>query len=253
MFKKAIVRKPGRNLLNGITTANLGIPNYSLATYQHQKYIDALKECGLTVTTLEADEDFPDSVFVEDAALLTPQCAIITNPGAIERKGEIIEMKNVVQRFYSNLEMIEEPGTLEAGDVMMIGTHFYIGLSKRTNDAGARQLIKILNKYGMTGSTISLSNSLHLKSDISYLENNNLLLAGKSINKNDFKNFNIIQVDEDESYAANSLWINNKILVPKGFLKTKKKIERLGYLTIEVDVSEFQKLDGGLSCLSLRF
>lgn len=253
MFKKAIVRKPGRNLLNGITTANLGIPNYSLATYQHQKYIDALKECGLTVTTLEADEDFPDSIFVEDAALLTPQCAIITNPGAIERKGEIIEMKNVVQRFYSNLEMIEEPGTLEAGDVMMIGTHFYIGLSKRTNDAGARQLIKILNKYGMTGSTVSLLNSLHLKSDISYLENNNLLLAGKSINKNDFKNFNIIQVDEDESYAANSLWINNKVLVPKGFLKTKKKIERLGYLTIEVDVSEFQKLDGGLSCLSLRF
>ena len=184
MFKKAIVRKPGRNLLNGITTANLGIPNYSLATYQHQKYIDALKECGLTVTTLEADEDFPDSVFVEDAALLTPQCAIITNPGAIERKGEIIEMKNIVQRFYSNLEMIEEPGTLEAGDVMMIGTHFYIGLSKRTNDAGARQLIKILNKYGMTGSTISLSNSLHLKSDISYMENNNILLAGKSINKN---------------------------------------------------------------------
>ena len=253
MFTKAIVRKPCQNLIKGITTANLGIPNYSLATYQHQKYIDALKECGLTVTTLEADEDFPDSIFVEDAALLTPQCAIITNPGAIERKGEIIEMKNVVQRFYSNLEMIEEPGTLEAGDVMMIGTHFYIGLSKRTNDAGARQLIKILNKYGMTGSTISLSNSLHLKSDISYLENNNLLFAGKSINKNDFKNFNIIQVDEDESYAANSLWINNKVLVPKGFLKSKKKIERLGYLTIEVDVSEFQKLDGGLSCLSLRF
>ena len=227
MFSKAIVRKPCRNLIKGITTANLGIPDYSLATYQHQEYINALRECGLNLLTLEADEEFPDSIFVEDTALLTSHCAIIANPGISERKGEIIEIKNVVQKFYSNLEMIEEPGTLEAGDVMMIGTHFYIGLSTRTNETGANQLIKILNKYGMTGSTITLSKVLHLKSGVSYLENNNLLLAGEFLSNIEFQKYNTIEVDDGENYAAASLWINDKVLVPKGFPKTKRKIDSL--------------------------
>ena len=126
-------------------------------------------------------------------------------------------------------------------------------LSERTNKHGAEQLINILNKYGMTGSTVTLKNVLHLKSGVSYLENDILLAAGEFLTKAEFQKYNLVKIDDDESYAANSLWINDKVLVPKGFPKTKKKIEKLGYITIEVDVSEFQKLDGGLSCLSLRF
>ena len=253
MFTQAIVRTPCKNLAKGLTTADLGLPYYTLALSQHQKYIKALKECGLKVTILEADENYPDSTFVEDTALLTPYCAVITNPGAHTRRGEVNEMKEVVTRFYFDVEYIIEPGTLEAGDVMMVNKHFYIGLSNRTNKHGAEQLIDILKKYGMTGSTVTLKNVLHLKSGVSYLENDILLVAGEFLTNAEFQKYNVAKIDDDESYAANSLWINDKVLVPKGFPKTKKKIEKFGYKTIEVDVTEFQKLDGGLSCLSLRF
>jgi len=253
MFKKAIVKIPCANMISGLTSANLGSPDYLIALVQHQNYINALRDCGIEVNILNEDENFPDSTFVEDTALLTPNCAIITNPGATTRKSEIPEMKKVLLGLYRKVEEIKEPGTLEAGDVMMVGNHYYIGLSERTNLQGAKQLIEILNKYGLTGSTISLEKVLHLKSGVSYLENNNLLVSGEFIHKPEFHKFNLILVDDDESYAANSLWINDNILVPLGFQKTKKKIEQLGYNTIEVNVSEFRKLDGGLSCLSLRY
>jgi dimethylargininase len=253
MFKKAILRTPCKNIVKGLSSANLGKPNYELVLKQHQEYHEALKKCGLEVTILETNENYPDSTFVEDTALLTPNVAIITNPGAPSRRGEIKEIAQLLTSFYPIVETIETPGTLEAGDVMMVGKHFYIGLSYRTNQEGANQLINILNRYGYTGSKVILGNILHLKSGLSYLENNNLLSIASFLNRLEFKKFNKILVEDDESYAANSLWINNKVLVPKGFPKTKKKIEEAGYTTIEVDVSEFRKLDGGLSCLSLRY
>ncbi len=253
MFTKAIVRKPCRNMTHGITSANLGTPDYAKAIKQHNEYIEALKKCGLDVTILEANEKYPDSVFVEDVALLTPHCAIITNPGAPSRKGEIAEMQNVLSKFYKNIETIKYPGTVEAGDIMMVGSHFYIGLSARTNKDGANQIINILNKYGMTGSTVTLGKVLHLKTGMSYLENNNLALSGEFITKQEFQKFNILKIDDDENYSSNCIWINGTVIVPKGFPKSKATIEKAGYKTIEVDVSEFRKLDGGLSCLSLRF
>ena len=253
MFKKAIVRKPCKNLVYGLTSVNLGKPDYGLALKQHQKYIEALEDCGLNVIILDADENYPDSTFVEDTALLTPHCAIITNPGAPSRNGEVTKMQRVLEKQFSNLEYIKAPGTLEAGDIMMAIKHFYIGLSERTNSDGANQLINILKKYNFTGSAINVENTLHLKSGVSYLENNNLLSVAGFSSKQEFQKFNVITVDDDESYAANSLWINDKVLVPKGYPKTKEKIEKAGYITIDIDVSEFRKLDGGLSCLSLRF
>ncbi|MBK7498182.1 MAG: N(G),N(G)-dimethylarginine dimethylaminohydrolase [Ignavibacteriales bacterium] len=253
MFTKSIVKIPCENMIRGLTSVNLGIPNYLEALVQHQYYINALRKCGLEVTILDANEKYPDSTFVEDTALLTPHCAIITNPGASSRKGEIHEIKKILINFYEMVEEIIEPGTLEAGDVMMVGAHYFIGLSERTNAQGASQLISILNKYGMTGSAVSLKNVLHLKSGVSYLENNNLLVTGEFKYHPEFQKYNLILIDGEEKYAANSLWINNNVLVPQGFPITKSKIEVLGYQTIEVDVSEFRKLDGGLSCLSLRF
>ena len=252
-FSNAIVRKPGKSLVNGITTANLGIPDYEKAVKQHNNYVNALKDCGLKVRELEADENFPDSTFVEDVALITPKCAIITNPGATTRKGEVEEMKSIVGEFYSDVEEIKSPGTVEAGDIMMVGNHFYIGLSGRTNLNGANQLIDILNKYGMTGSLIELKNVLHLKTGVAYLENNNLVACGEFLKEPEFQKFNIIEIPEDESYAANCVWINDKVLIPEGYPVAKQKIINAGYKVIEIDVSEFRKLDGGLSCLSLRF
>lgn len=253
MFKNAIVRKPGKSLVNGITSANLGKPDYGKAIEQHKNYVTTLMSCGLNVNVLEADEKFPDSTFVEDTALMTKNCAIITNPGAPSRRGEISAIKNIVRDYYSNVEEILLPGTVEAGDVMMVGDHFYIGLSNRTNPEGAEQLINILQRYGMTGSTVKLEKVLHLKTGLAYLENNNLIACGEFLSNPEFKRFNIIEIPGKESYAANCIWINDKVIIPAGYPITKQKIIDAGYDIIEVDVSEFRKLDGGLSCLSLRF
>ncbi len=253
MFTKAIVRTPGKSMINGISTAGLGLPDYELALRQHAAYIEALKKCELDVRILPADEAFPDSTFVEDVALLTPACAIITNPGADSRRGEIASIKTVLADFYANIEEVCEPGRVEAGDIMMVGKHFYIGLSARTNQDGAAQIIAFLEKYGMSGSVVTLEEVLHLKTGIAYLEKNNLLACGEFLTKPEFQKFNILEIDASESYAANCIWVNGTVIMPKGYPKARKTITDAGYSIIEVDVSEFKKLDGGLSCLSLRF
>ena len=252
-FTKAIVRLPDSNLLEGITTASLGLPDYNLALKQHRQYIDALQECGLAVTILPPAADFPDATFIEDVALCTPRCAIVTRPGAPSRRGETEGIREILARHFQYIENIQSPGTLEAGDVMMVDNHYFIGLSQRTNLAGAKQLINILEKYGMSGEAISLSEMLHLKTGLSYLEHNNLLVFGEFVDHPAFASYNCIEMDAEEAYAANSIWVNERVLTPAGFPKTSRKIASLGYEVIELDVSEFQKLDGGLSCLSLRF
>ena len=253
MFTKAIVKTPCEAMVNGLSSANLGLPDFHNALVQHADYIEALKECGLQVTVLPADENFPDSTFVEDVALMTPLCAILTNPGAPTRTLETRSMLGTIREFYEKVEMIKEPGHVEAGDIMMVGDHYYIGLSERTDQAGAGQMIAILESYGLQGSMIELTEVLHLKTGLGYLENGHLLASGEFLTKPEFKQFHLLEVDTDEAYAANSVWVNNTVLTPAGFPKTRSLIEATGYKVREVDVSEFQKLDGGLSCLSLRF
>ena len=253
MFRYVIVRRPGESLAHGITTAILGKPDYKKALQQHDKYIEALRSCGVEVTILEAEEQYPDSVFVEDTAVLAEKCAVITNPGVSSRRGEEVSIKETLKKFYTKIESITAPGTLEGGDVMRVKDHFYVGLSVRTNEQGARQFKDILNKYGYTASFVKMEKFLHLKTGLAYLENNNLLTAGEFIDRPGFETFNRIVIDDSESYAANCIWVNNVVLVPMGFPMTKAAIEAIGYKTMVVDVSEFRKLDGGLSCLSLRF
>lgn len=254
MFKNVIVRTPGHTLVGGISSSNLGNPIYDKALEQHENYICALRACGVDVTILQPAEEFPDSVFVEDVALCTPYCAIITRPGADSRRDETLLIEPVLCRFYLHIEHIKAPGILDAGDVMMVGTHFYIGESLRTNLEGVRQLIAILEKYGMTGSVIKIENILHLKTALSYLENNNLLATGSFIiSRPEFQKFNVIIVPEEEAYAANCIWVNNKVIMPAGNPITRDRIATLGYDLIEVDTSEYRKVDGGVSCMSLRF
>lgn len=253
MFKQAITRTPSRSLVNGLTSANLGTPNYELALEQHRQYVRALASCDVDVITLPAAESFPDSVFIEDAALCTPHCAVITRPGADSRRGEAELLVPVLRHVYLHVEQIVAPGTLDAGDVMMVGDHYFIGHSSRTNLDGAQQLIAILQRYGMTGSIVRLEKLLHLKTGVAYLEYNNLLACGEFLSRPEFQSFNLIEVSSDEAYAANCIWINSTVIVPAGYPTTLAKIQSLGYRTIEVDTSEYRKLDGGVSCLSLRF
>ena len=254
MFTKAIVRTPGKSLVNGLSDSkHLGTPDYSKAIIQHQQYIEALKSCGLKITVLDPCEEYPDSTFVEDVALITPKCTIMTRPGAASRRGEVTKMTKTLESQFKNLEYIESPGTIEAGDVMMVGDHYYVGLSERTNLQGAEQLIAILVRYGLKGSTVRLKEVLHLKTGLSYLENNRLVVCGEFKNDPVFSGFDQIEIPVSESYAANCIWVNDNVIIPSGYPSTKQKVSATGYNVLEVDVSEFKKLDGGLSCLSLRY
>jgi dimethylargininase len=252
-FTKALVRKPCRNMVNGLSTAGLGRPIFEKALAQHAAYVEALRCCGLAVTVLAADEAYPDSVFVEDTAVLSGKAAVVTRPGAPSRRGEETAVEQALRTFYSRLEPICPPGTLEGGDVMRAGDRFFIGISARTNAEGARQLAEVLQKNGYAAIPVPLCAVLHLKTGVSYLENNRLLACGEFLGHPLLSSFAAIPVPEAESYAANSVWVNGRVLVPTGFPRTKTTIEEAGYETVPLDVSEFRKLDGGLSCLSLRF
>ena len=256
MFKHVIVRRPCRAMVDGITSApELGKPDYELALKEHDDYIAALRQCGVDVTVLPADERYPDSCFVEDPAVITRKCAIITNPGAPSRNGEKEEILGAVKQFFSDdqIEYIQAPGTLEGGDVMMVGDHFYVGRSARTNEEGIRQFIAILEKHGLTGSEVTLEKVLHLKTGVNYLENGNMLVSGEFVTKSEFADFNKFVIPEEEAYAANCIWVNDTAIVPVGYPAVEKAVRDMGYRVILVDTSEFRKLDGGLSCLSLRF
>lgn len=256
MFENIIVRKPGKSISEGITSnEKLGKPNYELALKEHEAYVEVLKKCGVKVTVLEALDKFPDSCFVEDVAVLTKKCAIITNPGADTRNEEIKHIVDIIKKFYSEdkIEYIKNPGTLEGGDVMMVGDHFYVGESARTNIQGINQFINILEKYNLTGSKVELEEVLHLKTGINYIENNTMLVSGEFINKEEFKKYKKIIIPVEEAYAANCIYVNGTVIVPKGYEKVEKLIKSAGYKVLTVDTSQYRKIDGGLSCLSLRF
>lgn len=255
-FTHVIVRRPCRAMTEGITSGIYpGKPDYELALRQHDAYIEALKKCGVDVTVLPADENFPDSCFVEDPAVLTEKCAIITNPGTDSRNGEKISIEKAVRAFYPDdkIEHITAPGTLEGGDVMMCGSHFFVGRSGRTNAEGIRQFAEILEKYGYTCSEVKLEEVLHLKTGVNYLENNNMLVSGEFTDKPEFASYNKVAIPEEEAYAANCIWMNDTVIVPEGYPAVLAAVKAMGYETITVDTSEYRKLDGGLSCLSLRF
>jgi dimethylargininase len=252
MFKYAITRKPGKNFAAGLTTANLGTPDYNLILKQHHAYVCILQSLGLEVEILQSLPEYPDAYFVEDVAIVTPEIAVITHPGAQERAGEANHIESSLTQ-YRSIARIQSPGTLDGGDVMQVGNHCYIGVSDRTNEEGARQLAQILHQYGYNCMAVAVSGGLHLKSDVSYIGRNTLLVTEALSESEAFINYDKILVDPEEAYAANSLLINNRILMPEGFPRTKSKLIAARFDIIETETSEVQKMDGGLSCMSLRF
>lgn len=252
MFTHALVRKPGPNFSKGLTTSLLGTPRFQLVQEQHNAYIETLGKLGLEVMILDTQPDYPDAYFVEDTAVVTPEVAVITIPGAISRQGEQTSIEPVLFRF-RKIENIQAPGTVDGGDVLMAGNRFFIGISDRTNVEGAQQLGAILESFGYAWDTIPVGEGLHLKSSINYVGKNTLILAAPFQHLNLFEYYNKIVLDDTEAYAANTLWINDSLIMPRGFPATKKQLSVLGQPIIELDVSEVAKMDGGLTCLSLRF
>ena len=256
MFTKAIVRIPGRNFDAGLTTVDFGRPNLELVLAQHAQYCEALRECGLALTTLDADLRFPDSTFVEDTAIVTPHGAILTRPGAASREGEVEAIRPSVLKFFPSPLTIEAPGVVDGGDICEAENHFFIGLSHRTNEEGARQLVTHLATFGYTSSTIDvrgMTTILHLKSGISYIGGNTMVVMEEMADHPAFASFNRMRVSAEESYAANCVRVNDRVLIAAGFPKLATDLRARGFNPLELEMSEFQKMDGGLSCLSLRF
>ena len=256
-MRRAIVREPWKNFADGLTSVDLGPPDFERALEQHQAYCKALESCGLEIIRLAADEEHPDSTFVEDTAVLTARGAVITRPGAASRLGEIHAIEPILRQHFGEVQFIREPGTVDGGDVCEAGEHFFIGISRRTNEEGAKQLARVLESFGYSSSLIDIrgiSNILHVKSGLAYLGGRNLLVIEDLILSEEvFCKYNLMCLSPAEAYAANCLLLNGKVLVAAGFETTKKQLEHLGYKTIALEMSEFQKMDGGLSCLSLRF
>ena len=260
MFTKAIVRPPGANFAEALTTVKQGAPNYPRALEQHAAYCEALEHCGLTLTRLEADERYPDSTFVEDTAVLTKQGAMLTRPGAASRIGEVENIAEVLSKFYMELSSIHEPGTLDGGDVCEAEieglNHFFIGISERTNQNGAQQLAEWLATYSCSASLVDIrgvNNILHLKSGLACLGDNRLAVIAALADRNEFRGYELVRVTAQEEYAANCVRVNDRVLVAAGHPQFEATLRKLGYETMALEMSEFQKIDGGLSCLSLRF
>jgi dimethylargininase len=251
MYIRAITRLPGENFADGLTTSTLGYPSYPLILKQHAAYRRALQDLGLEVIVLPAEPAYPDAYFVEDPAIISPKIAVITNPGAPSRQGEELTLAPILEQFRP-IAHIHPPGTVEGGDVLMVGNHFFIGLSDRTNKEGAAQLVKILQEVGHTAETVPVASGLHLKSSVNYVGHDTLLVTNSLADHPGFSRYHKILIDPNEEYAANTLWVNDSLLTPKGFPKTYAKLIRLGIRVIELDVSEVQKMDGGLTCMSLR-
>jgi dimethylargininase len=254
LFKRAIVRPPGTNFSDGLTTVELGQPDLSKALAQHKRYCEVLESCGLTLTTLPADDRYPDSTFVEDTAILTDRCAVLTLPGADSRRGEIAAIHNVLPEFYQEVDLIKSPGRVDGGDICEAGNHFFIGISNRTNEDGAQQLAGILSNYGFTSEFVDIrgiKSILHLKSGIAYLSSKQLVVIDELADR--FKDYELIRVDAGDEYAANCVEINDRVLIAAGYPSFSRRLQEHGHQIVELEMSEFQKMDGGLSCLSLRF
>lgn len=178
MHRTAITRKPCRNFADGLTTFNLAKPDYQLMLKQHAIYVETLKNLGLKVIELKVLNEFPDAHFVEDTAVVIPEVAIITRPGAKSRRGEEVSISDELAN-YKKIERIKAPGTLDGGDILIVEKEVFIGVSDRTNQQGANQLSEILSKYGYNSNSIQVEEGLHLKSDVNYIGKNTLLVAKK--------------------------------------------------------------------------
>lgn len=255
-FTRAIVRLPGANFADGLSREDLGTPALAQVLAQHEAYCRVLRDCGLSLTVLPADLAHPDGTFVEDTAILLPEGAMVMRPGAEARQGEVAAIADALRAHYPALARIEAPGTVDGGDICEAGKHVFIGISHRTNEAGAAQLARWLAGRGYTSSTVdvrAIASILHLKSGIAWLGDRRLLVIAELADHPAFAGVELVCTEPDEDYAANAIRVNDSLLIASGFPRLQSRLKALGYRCLALDMSEYRKMDGGLSCLSLRF
>ena len=251
-FKNAIIRQPNKSIQNGLSSLNLH-PQFEIIAEEHSNYIKAIKEAGLQIKLLESLEEYPDSIFVEDPALIYKTNVIILNPFDPSRNGEKNIIKNEIKHFFDNILFVEE-GYVEGGDILNINNHFIIGLSHRTNKLGANNLSKILQSLGATVEICKTPDDiLHFKSECSIIDDDTILVSAKMAQLDYLQlHYHLIELPIGEEGAGNALRINDKLLLPDGFVKAEEMLSKK-YNIIKVKVDEIAKVDAGLSCMSLRW
>ena len=251
-FKNAIIRLPNKSIQNGLSSQNLH-PQYEVIAEEHSNYIKAIKAAGLKINLLEPLEQYPDSIFVEDPALTYNSNVIILNPFDPSRNGEKNIIKNEIKHLFDNMLYVED-GFVEGGDILNINNHFIIGLSYRTNKLGADNLSKILQSLGATVEICKTPDDiLHFKSECSIIDDDTILVSAKMAQLDYLKShYHLIELPIGEEGAANALRINDKLLLPDGFVKAEEMLSKK-YNIIKVKVDEIAKVDAGLSCMSLRW
>ncbi len=254
----AIVRKPPKSFRN-ILTKNpyLNKPDWDLATREHKRYITALKDAGVEkIIEMDLKEEFPLSMAVEDVAIIFPgECVIITNSNDSARTNEANDIKEHLYKNFpkEQIHIFSGRSKIRGADVLVIGNNVFVGISSFTNNKGIRSLAKILKKYNKHVVQINTYDFLYLKAGISYIGDNTILIAEQLANKNQFQTFKRIIVPNEELYAINSFLINDKVIVPMGYPRTLAAIKKIGLKTIELNLSEFKKIEVGASLLSLRY
>jgi dimethylargininase len=224
----------------------------NLARAQHQQYEECLRSVGCEVLRLAEDAALPDSVFVEDNAIVVDELAIITRPGAASRRPETAKIAESLAA-YRELYFLESPATLDGGDVLRLGKNFYVGLSSRSNQAAILQMQQILAPFGYKVEGVNVEGCLHLKSAVTQVAEDTLLMNRHMLDAKVFGEMKIIEVDETEPLAANALLINDQVIYPTAFPGTRRRLTEAGISIRGVEVSELIKAEGAVTCCSLIF
>ena len=253
-FDSALVRMPSRSVIHGLRAGDGGDPTYEGVASEHAAYVAALRAAGVGVTVLPALEAFPDSLFVEDPALVFPEGAILLRPGAAARAGEVAEIAPAVRGLFDTVLELPPGGFADGGDVLLTPKQVMIGLSARTDRTGAEALLSCLAELGHKGRIVETPiGVLHFKTDCSLLDEESVLSTRRLAQSGVFEGFRQVIVPDGEEAAANALRVNDVVMVASGFPKTIAMLDQLGYRVVPIEATEIGRIDAGLSCMSLRW
>lgn len=253
-FDSALVRTPARSVVDGLRADDRGDPSYDVVIREHQAYVAALRDAGVEVTVLPPLEAFPDSMFVEDPALVFAEGAILLRPGAAPRAGEVAEIAPTLRKIFDRVLELPPAGFADGGDVLLTPKGVMIGLSARTDRVGAEALLACLDKLGRKGTIVETpAGVLHFKTDCSLLDEDSIFSTRRLARSGVFEGFRQILVPEGEEAAVNALRVNDVLLVASAFPRTITMLDGLGYKVIPIETTEIGKIDAGLSCMSLRW
>lgn len=253
-FSRAITRRPSASIVAGLRAEDLGTPDLAKMLAAHADYVAALKSTGAEVIELDPIGAHPDAVFVEDTTLCLPQGAILMRPGAPSRMGEVAAIAATIRSCYDDVREIKGPGHVEGGDILVTGREILVGRSDRTDAEGVAELAEITTEWGHSQrEVLTPPGVLHFKTDCSLLDGETILSTNRLEASGCFDGYRVLPVAEGEEAAANAIRFNDLVIMAAGFPRTAEMLDKAGYEVVEISNSECAKLDGGMSCLSLRF